>query len=92
MTETGYGPASLSLLLLSSAFLWLPAVAWLAWLGWTKLAIAGALLPLAWGAPWYRRWRILLAPVAICALFPVMAQGFLAAFAGRPLEWKGRTA
>lgn len=74
------------------AALWLPVLVWLAidrdWFA----AIAFGLLPSALLGVWYRNpLRALLAPLGICGMFFVIANGFVAAMTGRQLEWKGRT-
>jgi chlorobactene glucosyltransferase len=73
------------------AALWLPVLIWLALdREWAAL-IAFALLPGALLGVWYRNpFRALLAPLGICTMFAVIANGSIAALTGRPLQWKGR--
>jgi hypothetical protein len=73
------------------AALWLPALIWLAVDRQWAAVVAFALLPSALLGPWYRNpLRALLAPLGICGMFPVIANGLIAALTGRRLEWKGR--
>jgi hypothetical protein len=73
------------------AVLWLPVLIWLALDRQWAALIAFALLPYALLGAWYRHpVRALLAPLGICAMFPVIANGLIAALTGRQLEWKGR--
>jgi chlorobactene glucosyltransferase len=71
--------------------LWLPVAIWLALdKEWAPL-IAFALLPSALLGVWYRNpLRALLAPLGICGMFFIIANGLIAAITGRQLEWKGR--
>jgi glycosyltransferase involved in cell wall biosynthesis len=73
------------------SMLWLPVLVWLAFdQEWIVLA-AFALLPSAVLGVWYRNpLRALLAPLGICGMFFIIANGFIAAITGRELEWKGR--
>jgi chlorobactene glucosyltransferase len=73
------------------AALWLPVSIWLAFeKEWIVLA-AFALMPSAILGVWYRNpLRALLAPLGICGMFFIIANGFIAAITGRQLEWKGR--
>jgi chlorobactene glucosyltransferase len=71
--------------------LWLPALIWLAMDKQWAAAAAFSLLPTVLLAVWYRNpLRALLAPLGICGMFIVIANGLLAALTGRQLEWKGR--
>jgi glycosyltransferase involved in cell wall biosynthesis len=73
------------------AALWLPTVIWLALDEEWAALIAFALLPSAVLGVWYRNpLRALLAPLGICGMFFVVANGFIAAITGRQVEWKGR--
>jgi chlorobactene glucosyltransferase len=80
--------------ILAAAFvaaLWLPVVIWLALDREWAVLTAFALLPSAVLGVWYRNpLRALLAPLGICGMFFIIANGFLAAITGRQLEWKGR--
>jgi glycosyltransferase involved in cell wall biosynthesis len=73
-----------------SAALWLPLLGWLAWeRRWIAAGIFCAVPSLLlWS--WYRRWSVLLAPLAIYWILPALIAGLLSALSGRPMEWKGR--
>jgi hypothetical protein len=75
------------------------AVVWAAWLPVLvvlfvrhqfPVAIAWALLPSVFLAPWYGWARAILAPIGIYAILPSLLRGALGAAAGRHVKWKGR--
>ncbi len=73
------------------AALWAPALIWLGIDGAWAPFVVFALLPSAVLGVWYRNpLRALLAPLGICGMFFVIANGFIAAITGRQIEWKGR--
>jgi len=76
----------------SIAALWLPFAAWFLWNHEPVAAIVSVAVPVVMTIPWYRNpIRALTAPIAIYGMLPILWGGLLAAFAGQPVEWKGRS-
>jgi hypothetical protein len=75
----------------TTAALWLPVCVWL-WISGDAIpAAAVAALPMVWLAGWYRGWRLVLAPAAVCVILPWLYRGMISAMSGSAIEWKGRT-
>jgi glycosyltransferase involved in cell wall biosynthesis len=70
--------------------LWLPMLLILSARHQFAVAIAWALLPSVFLAPWYGWARAILAPVGIYAILPSLLRGAVGAATGRHVEWKGR--
>jgi glycosyltransferase involved in cell wall biosynthesis len=70
--------------------MWLPMLVVLAARHQFATAIAWALLPSVFLAPWYGWARAILAPVGIYAILPSLLRGALAAATARHVKWKGR--
>jgi hypothetical protein len=86
------GPqATLTLVAMGLATLWLPvaAIALASGLWW--LAVAIAMLPAAVLTPWYGSpVRALLAPLAIYAMLPMLANALYHVMTSARVTWKGR--
>lgn len=80
------------LLLLTAAVtaLWLPLALLLALTGYWPLAVGIALLPVILLLPWYGIPRAALAPFAVYAILPILANAFLGVVTTTHVEWKGR--
>ena len=70
--------------------LWLPLLVVLIARHQFAAALAWALVPSVFLAPWYGWRRAILAPVGIYAILPSLLRGALGAATGRHVEWKGR--
>jgi len=70
--------------------LWLPMLVVLSARHQFPVAIAWALLPSLFLAPWYGWARAILAPVGIYSILPGLVRGAVGAATGRHVKWKGR--
>jgi glycosyltransferase involved in cell wall biosynthesis len=99
--RSGIGRSAFRFLVLSSwpgvailltavvAALWLPAAALYMLAGYSWGA-AFVLLPMLWGAGWYRSWRLVFAPLAVYAMLPILVSATRVALTGSQVAWKGR--
>ena len=71
------------------AALWLPLAFVLAATGWWEIAAAVALAPIVLLLPWYGVGRAILAPLAVYAILPVLANALLGVLSTTRVEWKG---
>lgn len=70
--------------------LWLPLTLFLLWAGQSAVAlpVIAALPAVLW--PWYKSWRVFLAPLAVLLMLPLLGNALLSALTNARLEWKGR--
>ena len=82
------------IVLLTTAFiatLWLPFIVLLAAFGWLPAALVLALLPILLLLPWYKNlFRSSLAPLAIYAILPILANALVGVLSTTHVQWKDR--
>jgi GT2 family glycosyltransferase len=72
------------------AALWLPVALLLIASGWAPLAVLIALLPALLLFPWYRGPRAVLAPFAVYAILPILANALFGVITTTHVGWKDR--
>jgi hypothetical protein len=72
------------------AALWLPLALVLAATGWWLTALAVALWPALLLSPWYGIARAPLAPFAVYAILPILANALIGVLSTTHVPWKGR--